>query len=168
MTAALKEQRTTTTGGSRHGADAKEGKGVEDASGEKKKPFFKSKKFIIIMVLVLGVGGGVYKFMFAPKPKVVPEAGVVVPINDMLMNLSGGHYLKLSLGIQLLKSAGAGTDFYTADAAAAAINEFSGRSAASLLSMTTRDELMKELTAKIKKAYPDKVFNVLPTQFVTQ
>jgi flagellar FliL protein len=64
----------------------------------------KSKlKFIIPIVLLL-VGGGVYKFVIA-KPVAGPPAKIdgtvyVLP-KEFLVNLSGGHFAKLGVGLVL-------------------------------------------------------------------
>ena len=62
----------------------------------------KSKLKFIIPVLLLAVGGGVYKFVLA-KPAVGPPAKIkgmvyVLP-KEFLVNLSGGRFAKLGVGL---------------------------------------------------------------------
>jgi flagellar FliL protein len=62
----------------------------------------KSKLKIIIPVVLLLVGGGVYKFVLAkpallPKPKI--DGIVYVLPKEFLVNLSGGRFAKLGVGL---------------------------------------------------------------------
>src|SRR3954451_3941068 len=71
---------------------------------EKKK---KSKlKLLIVAVLVLAAGGAAWFFLLKPdgakEPK-KPEAGFVVPVEPININLDGGHYLKFAFSLQLKK-----------------------------------------------------------------
>jgi len=64
----------------------------------------RSKLKIIIPVVLLLAGGGVYKFVIA-KPPVLPPAKIhgtvyVLP-KEFLVNLSGGHFAKLGVGLVL-------------------------------------------------------------------
>src|SRR3954464_3232492 len=65
----------------------------------------KSKLKFIVPVLLLVVLGGVYKFVLAkpgkpaPKPKV--DGQVYVLPKEFLINLSGGRFAKLSVGLVL-------------------------------------------------------------------
>ena len=72
----------------------------------------RTKLFIIVGVLVvlLGVGGFLAKGLLggpaaaAPDPKTV--AGKIETLTPMTLNLADGHYLKLTLALQLSKAAG--------------------------------------------------------------
>src|SRR3954449_9657080 len=65
----------------------------------------KSKLKFVVPVLLLVVLGGVYKFVLAkpgkpaPKPKV--DGQVYVLPKEFLINLSGGRFAKLSVGLVL-------------------------------------------------------------------
>jgi flagellar protein FliL len=175
---------TTATATSENRWGAKDGKDAQDPGGgqgskskgadkkgkkEKKKgSLFKSKKFIIIVVAVLGVGGGAYKFLVPSKPAPV-VGGIVVPIDATTINLTDGHYLKIAVGVQLVEGKGAEGDVVaTSHASELIIDEFANRSVASLSSNAARKRLTAELVEKVKKAYEGEVFDVFVTQFVTQ
>ncbi len=141
------------------GAAAKAGGGL--------KARLKSKKFLVVVAIVLAVGGGAYKFL-APHPVGPPTGGDVVALDATTLNLAGGHYLKIAISVQLVKGKATATDFTTSKAAEATIDEFSDRTVASLSSNRARQKLTADLLAKLKLAYPGEVFDVFLTQFVTQ
>lgn len=169
----------TTTATNRFGAEkgggpaggAKKGAAAADAGkgkGEgKKKSLFKSKKFLIILVGVLVVGYGAYSFLM-PSKAGPPVAGDVVPVDAMTLNLADGHYLQIAISVELVKGKATATDFSTAKAAQATIDEFSNRTVASVSSLKARKRLTAELLTQLKAAYPGEVFGVDLTKFVTQ
>src|SRR4051795_3357381 len=64
----------------------------------------KSKLKFIVPVLLLVVLGGVYKFVLAkpkPEPKPKIEGTVYVLPKEFLINLSGGRFAKISVGLVL-------------------------------------------------------------------
>lgn len=128
---------------------------------------FKSKKFLIAVVLVLVAGGVGYK-MLAPKPKPGPPVGGdIVTMDPTTLNLADGHYLKVGVAIQLVSGKATKDKFEPSHAAELVIDEFTGRPMASLTN-PTRQKLAKQLDANIKKAYPGEVFTLYLTQFVIQ
>ena len=160
-----------TTAGAKTPAGKAGGNPEDDAekSGKSKAGLFKSKKFLIAVVAVLGLGYGGYTMFLAPPPKPAPPAGGdVVALDPTTLNLSEGHYLKIALGIQLIKGKAAAPAFQTSQAQELTINEFSDRTVSSLSTNAARVKLQKDLLAKIKKAYPDEVYALFVTQFVTQ
>jgi flagellar FliL protein len=147
------------------------GSANEEGEGEvaKKASPLKNKKVLIGIVALLAIAGGVYQTMFAPKPKPAPPSGGdIVALDPTTLNLADGHYLKIALGVQLVKGKATLADFQNSQAQALVISEFSDRSVDSLSSNAARAKLSDDLLAKLKKAYPDKVFGVYITQFVTQ
>lgn len=126
-----------------------------------------SKKFLVVVALVLAVAGGAYKFL-APHPVGPPTGGDVVALDATTLNLAGGHYLKIAISVQLVKGKASATDFTTSKAAEATIDEFSDRTVSSLSSNRARQKLTADLLTKLKAAYPGEVFDVFLTQFVTQ
>lgn len=136
---------------------------------KKKKEKKSRKKLIILIVAVLLVAGGAYKFVLAPKGKPAPPTGGdVVAMDATTLNLANGHYLKMALAVQLIKGKASAGNFDTSHAAELVINEFSNRSVASLSTNAERQRLTDDLEAQIKKAYPDEVYTIFITQFVTQ
>jgi flagellar FliL protein len=168
---ATRESRTTRTptnaAGVKGGGDGKDG--AADAAPPKKgvKGLLKSKKFILAVVGVLVVGGGVYKFA-VPHPAPPPTGGDVVPIEAMTVNLAGGHYLKLAASVQLVKGKGSATDFDVSHAAELLIDEFSNRPVSAIDSDAKRNKLKAQLLTSVRKAYPGEVFQVFLTQFTYQ
>ena len=153
-------------------SDADEAVGKAQKKGKKDKPkksFFKSKKFLIILVLLIGVGGA-YKFVLAPRAKPAPPSGGDMEVMDPnTVNLNGGHYLQVAISIQLLKGGPATlADFQDSEAAQLLIDQFSNRSVKALSVNKERTKLMRQLAARIKKAYPKEVFRVFLTKFVMQ
>jgi flagellar protein FliL len=173
MTAtANRENRTLGSqrpGGAGRGAAGTGSKaGAEPAEAKKpKKSLFKSKKFLIAVAAVLAIGGGAYTFL-KPTPVVPPSGGEVVAMDATTLNLSGGHYLKIAVAIQLVKGKATSDAFSTSHAAELVIDEFSNRTVASLSTNKARKALTQDLLNKIKDAYPEEVFDVFVTQFVTQ
>jgi flagellar FliL protein len=86
----------------------------------------------------------------------------------LTINLAGGHYLKLAIAVELVAGKATKDTFASSQAAQLVIQEFSDRSVPSLSSNAARDKLTKDLTSRIKKAYPGEVYDVFLTQFVTQ
>lgn len=160
MTATMIREEAGPTGGR---ADAK----AAAKKDVKKKNFLKSKKGIAVIVAVLLVGGGAYKFLM-PKKVGPPVGGDVVALDPNTLNLTAGHYLKIAVAVQLVQGKASATDFQTAKAAAAVLDEFSNRSVASLSSNAERNRLMTDLERRLKQAYPGQVFALFPTEFVTQ
>ena len=172
---------TTTAAQSRFGASGAKTPGARDAGGTVTntdegtpakaggglKARVTSKKFLIVVALLLAVAGGAYKFL-APHPVGPPAGGDVVALDATTLNLAGGHYLKIAISVQLVKGKATATDFSTSKAAEATIDEFSDRTVASLSSNRARQKLTDELLTKLKAAYPEEVFDVFLTQFVTQ
>jgi flagellar protein FliL len=141
-----------------------------DKAGRKRKVRkfkLKSKKGIILLVALLAVGGGAYKFLVPSKPAPV-TGGEVVAMDATTLNLAGGHYLKIAVAIQLVKGKATATDFPTSHAAELTIDEFSNRTITSLSTNATRKALTEDLLKKVQLAYPGEVYEVFLTQFVTQ
>lgn len=136
----------------------------------------KSKKMLMIIVVaaVVLLGGGAGAFFSlkgGSKAEAAPKKGTVVAIADALtVNLEDGHYLKLQFSLQ--QTADAGEDVDTSEATNLAIDEYTGKSVAELSTETAREEIKKDLLAKIVKAYTEDgkkmVMDIYYTQFVTQ
>src|SRR5687768_5143538 len=115
----------------------------------------KSKKKLIIIVLaivLLGGGGAGAYFMFfnsGGEEVAAPEPGVVVPLEAITVNLEDGHFLKVSIALQVAADATHEPD--GSHALDILITQFSNRSVAELSSNEAREEIKKELIEKIKK-----------------
>ncbi len=137
-------------------------------------PSGKKKKLIVVIVLLLLVGGAAYWFFLkpapaagaTPAPKPTPVAGKVVVIDSVSVNLAGGHYLRLGLGLQLTKSVAETPE--TAKALDLAITLFSGRSMEEVSDLQQRDVLKAELKKELAEAYEGEVMDVYFTDFVSQ
>ena len=145
----------------------------------------KSKLKFIVPILLIAVGG-VYKFVLAkpgapaPKPKV--DGQVYVLPKEFLINLSGGRFAKLSVGLVLDESqATASTDkeaakppegFGTLPQEAVIRDIVTDRltddSADSLVTETGREKLKSQLLRSIKKKTDVKVKEVLFTDVAVQ
>jgi flagellar protein FliL len=136
----------------------------------------KKKKLILIAVITLlalaGGGAGGY-MIFAPKkveaePEPVP--GVVSVLDAITINLADGHYLKLKMTLQATADAAEAPD--GSKALDIAIELFSNRDRAELLTAEGREKAKKELVAKVVKAYTHEkkkeVMDVYFTTFVIQ
>lgn len=141
----------------------------------------KKKLMILAVIAVLVLGGG-YWFLMGPgaasaaegtetNPTAEPEydLGEVMIIDSISINLEGGHYLRLGLGLQLV--AGAGGSHGAIDPAKAldaAIAQYSGHTTEELADLTFREQLKDELAETLKEAYHEEVVDVYYTDFVTQ
>ena len=163
----LGSQRPAGAGRGAAGTGSKPGAEPEEKAKAPKKSLFKSKKFLIAVAAVLAIGGGAYTFL-KPTPVVPPSGGEVVAMDATTLNLTGGHYLKIAVAIQLVKGKATSDAFSTSHAAELVIDEFSNRTVASLSTNKARKALTDQLLNKIKDAYPGEVFDVFVTQFVTQ
>ncbi|NTW40870.1 MAG: flagellar basal body rod protein [Cellulomonadaceae bacterium] len=137
----------------------------------------KKKLIVIIAALVVVIGGAAaYWFLMGPgaatdEPAAVvetpePEKGTVAIIESVSINLAGGHYLRLGLGLQLTADVAEEPD--TARALDLAIALFSGRTVEEVSSAEGRDALKAELLHQLEEAYEGEVMDVYLTDFVTQ
>jgi flagellar basal body-associated protein FliL len=146
----------------------------------------KSKLKFIVPILLLVVGGA-YKFVLAkpsaaaPKPKV--DGQVYVLPKEFLINLSGGRFAKLSVGLVLDHAQsvvaegghaaakppeGFGTLPQEAVIRDIVTDRLTDDSADSLVTETGREKLKKQLLRSIKKKTDVKVEEVLFTDVAVQ
>jgi flagellar protein FliL len=102
----------------------------------------------------------------APAKDAKPVPGPVLAMEDMTLNLAGGHYLRIKLALQTVK--GTNEELDTSEAAQAVIEEFSDRSTVELSGDAARLKAKKELLAKLQKIYPKQILDVIYTEFFTQ
>jgi flagellar FliL protein len=149
----------STSGGPVGEAPAKKGK--------------KKRLVIIIALVVLAAAAGAYFFLLAPKASATPTSatpapkpGKVLVIDSVSINLAGGHYLRLGMGLQL--TADVSQDPDTARALDLAIELFSQRPIEQVSDQTSRDALKATLLSELETAYEGEVMGVYFTDFVTQ
>lgn len=96
------------------------------------------------------------------------ELGPVQVVDSVSVNLAGGHYLRLGLGLQLSAEAGGHGELDVAKALDAAIALYSGREVSELADVQARDDLKHELSSTLDELYHGEVVGVYYTDFVTQ
>ena len=141
-----------------------------DAAPAKKASFLKSKKGIVVLLVLLVAAGGAYKFLLAPAPATKPAkptGGVFVALTPTTLNLQADHYLKVGVAVQLVAGAIAPTDFKN-HANQILISDFSNRTVASLSSNAGRATVMAQMEKDLKAAYAGDIYALFLTQFVTQ
>jgi flagellar FliL protein len=136
------------------------------APAEESKGGGKKKLVMILVVLLIGGGAG-YWFFLKPKPAGAdePTPGEVVRLDPIQVNLSGGHYLKIGIALQLT------ADAHEADGAKAldaTIDTFSGKSMDTLTNPEKREKLKHHLEEELEHLYHGEVMGVYFTDFVTQ
>ncbi|WP_433298521.1 flagellar basal body-associated FliL family protein [Actinoplanes sp. CA-030573] len=148
---------------------------ADEKEGAAEAPKKSSKKLLIIIVaavVLLGGGGGAFFMMKSgSKAEAAPKKGTVVAISDPLtINLADAHYLKLQFSLQ--QTADVSEDVDTSEAINIAIDEYTGKTVAELSTDKGREEVKKDLLAKLVKAYTtdgtQEIMDIYFTQFVTQ
>ena len=151
-------------------------KNKKDTPEDEDAPKGKKKLLIIGLVAVLAIGAAAYFFVFSGSSSAdaapAPEAGTVLAVDPVAINLAGGSYLKLGLALQYTVEYdtggghGGGPVYDGSQALDIAIAQFSG---ASLSDVQTNREAMKAaLQEAIVHAYHDAVMSIYFTEYVTQ
>ena len=123
-------------------------------------------KTLVVVVLLAALVGAYWNFMMRPADAdAKPEAGEVVKLDPIQLNLAGGHYLKIGIAMQLTSDAHEAEGSKALDAT---IELFSGRSMDQLTRPEQRDQLKKELEEQLARLYHGDVMGVYFTDFVTQ
>lgn len=152
----------------------------------------KGKKMLGLSALaVVGVLGGLKGFVLdGGKAQAQPaaegggsttsttQAGAVVTLPPVTLNISGGRFLKLGLGLQLAGDREAGPTEGAADsddptkgyarAVDLAIEVFGGKSYGELVTVEGRGAAKAELVERLEAAYHGEVEGVYFTEFVMQ
>jgi flagellar FliL protein len=137
--------------------------GAAPAEAEKKGG---KKKLVIVVLLLAVLGGAGYWFFLKPSGPEKPQPGVVVKLDAIQVNLTGGHYLRVGIALQATTKAGEELD--GSKALDATIDTFSGRSMAELARPQAREKLKTALENRLEKLYEGDVMGVYFTDFVTQ
>jgi flagellar protein FliL len=128
-------------------------------------PKGKAKKLVVgVLLLAIAAGAGWY-FFLKPSGSTEPEPGEVMPLEAIQVNLSGGHYLRLGMALQLTASA---HEVDGSQAMDAAIGVFSGLPVAEVNKPAAREQLRHELEEELDHRYHGSVMGVYFTEFVTQ
>jgi flagellar FliL protein len=130
----------------------------------------KSKKKLVAVALVFVLAAAAYWFLFKPSggkhEKVEPEAGPVVVLEPIQVNLAAGHYLKIGLALQA--TADAGEELDGSEALDSTIELFSGLPMEEVSLAEDRTKLKRKLLHDLEERYDGHVFDVYFTEFVTQ
>ncbi len=123
-------------------------------------------KMLIVGVLLLAVAGGAAWFLFLkPSAPAEPKAGEVAPLEAIQVNLSGGHYLRLGMALQLTEKA---HEVDGSKALDAAITVFSGLAVGEVNKPEVREDLRHKLLEVLHERYHGDVMDVYFTEYVTQ
>lgn len=136
---------------------------VETEVEEKKKGG--RKKLLIILVLVLALAGAAWFLFLRPSTPAAPKPGEVVALDPIQVNLADGHYLRLGLALQLTEGT---AELDGSKALDLSIDLFTGKPADRLAQPAYREQLKKQLEARLEKSYEGEVMGVYFTDFVTQ
>lgn len=144
------------------------------------------KRLLVAAVVALGLAGGVKGFILGgdkaagetagPSTTTTTAPGPIVTLEPITLNISGGRFLKIGLGLQLSGDhAGQGhaadADDPTKGYARAldiTIEILGGRPFEELVTPEGRTAAKEELTHRLQEAYHDEVEAVYFTEFVMQ
>ena len=133
----------------------------------------KKKLLIIGLVAVLAIGAAAYFFVFSggsAEAEPAPEAGSVLAVEPVAINLAGGSYLKLGFALQFTAehdaAGGHGAEPDGSKAMDIAIAQFSGAALADV--QTNREAMKAHLQESIVEAYHEGVMSIYYTEYVTQ
>jgi flagellar FliL protein len=144
-------------------------------------------RLVMVAVVAIGVAGGVKGFVLgggdkaavamAGAPTTTTTApGPIVTLEPITLNIAGGRFLKIGLGLQLSgehvgEGHGADSDDPTKGYARAldiTIEVLGGRPFEELVTPEGRTAAKEELTRRLREAYHDEVEGVYFTEFVMQ
>ena len=157
---------TPGDGGRSGGKGGAAGKGKGKEKGGKKS---KKMKIIILVVILLAAGAAAKFTLLAPAKAtgpVKPVPGPVIAMDELTLNLDGGHFLRLKLSLET--TLGTSSEFEVTEGIQAVIDEYSNRAVASLTGNVARDKARADLLKKLQVIYPKKILDVYYTEFVMQ
>lgn len=124
---------------------------------------------VVAVVVALGLAAAAYLVLGVGRAEAgpaKPEAGAVLRLEPINVNLAEGHYLKLGLALQLTADVSETPD--GSKALDLAIDTFSNQAMAELGSNEARTAVKADLLERISKAYDGDVMDVYFTEFVMQ
>ncbi|MBS2939995.1 flagellar basal body-associated FliL family protein [Nocardioides sp. J2M5] len=136
-----------------------------EAPADEKAKGGKKKLIVIVVVLLVGAAAGYWFFLKPSSAPKEPEAGTVVTLEPIQVNLADGHYLRIGIALQLTADAKEADGSKALDATIAL---FSGVDQAELIKDKQREELKSELEKELEHDYEGEVMGVYFTEFVTQ
>jgi flagellar protein FliL len=133
----------------------------------------KKKLLMIVAIALIAVAGGAGYMMLgggggdkAEAEEAKPEAGPVVALDAITINLTDGHFLKLKLSLQATAEVHEEPD--GSKALDLAIDQFSEYAMGELSSAEGRHKAKDELREHLVEAYEHEVMDVYFTEFVMQ
>lgn len=129
-----------------------------------KRPRKRGKVIIAVLLIVVLLGAGAY-FVLKPSKPGPPQPGPVDALDSIQINLTGGHYLRMGMALQLRKGV---AEIDGSKALDAAINLFSGQAMTDVNTGQTRNSLKAKLASQLTTLYHGDVMGVYFTEFVTQ
>jgi len=150
---------------------------VEEPPAKKKRRKLGKLVVILAVTVLLAAGAAAYLFLrgpadgaaspsASPAAEPAPEPGTVLTVESLSVNLAGGHYLRLGLGLQLTADVVEPPE--PARALDLAIALFSGRTVEEVSDPGVREQLKAELAHQLSEAYEGEVMDVYLTDYVTQ
>lgn len=134
----------------------------------------RGRTLLVVLVAVLLGAGAAWFFLMGPGASSSeaaaepppPEPGAVQVVEAISLNLAGGHYLRIGVGLQLTADVSEEVD--AAQALDTVIELFSGRTVDEVASVEGRATLKAELAARLGEVYEGEVMDVYFTDYVTQ
>ncbi|MFN8051647.1 MAG: flagellar basal body-associated FliL family protein [Acidimicrobiales bacterium] len=156
--------------------DADEGK--KGKKGKKEKSGGKSNLLPAIILAVgmcvggyfMGQGGGGSTAAAGPTTTEAPVLGEIATVEPININLAGGHFLRVGMGLQLIEGVLA-ADFEkgeTAKATDLVIAELGGTDMTEISTAEGREKVKAKLKKHLKEIYEGDVTDVYFTDFVMQ
>jgi flagellar FliL protein len=124
------------------------------------------KKLILMAALVVAIAGAGYWFLIRTPPQTSPEAGEVVVLEPIQLNLAGGRYLRVAMALQATTDVE--EDIDGSRALDAAIDVFSGLPLEEVAEPGSRASLKEELRERVMDLYEGELMDIYFTEFVTQ
>jgi flagellar protein FliL len=137
----------------------------------------KLKLILMVLPMLLLVLALVYFLVLkkTPTPEEVaaaaeeaakPVPGVVVPLENITINLEGAHFLQLGMTLQATAEVAEAPS--GAKALDAAISLYSGMAIDEIADAKGRDKTKKELVEKVSELYEGEIYDIYFTSFVYQ
>ena len=123
-------------------------------------------KVLVALLSLLILVAATYWFVLRPGGEDAPEPGEVTVLEPIQINLTDGHYLRLSLGLQTTVKVTEEVD--GSKALDAAVELFTGRSVQELSGQGARAALKNTLKEQVVELYEGEVMDLYFTEFVTQ